>query len=637
MKIKEIKIREDDGSYSDPIPVGVDFVNVDTTNGSNLKIDLDNINKDLDNKTNQIDNLKNKDISLQNQINSLASGSPKGTYVNAAAIKTANPDTGVYIVTDNGHIYSWTKNSTSDPVDLGVYQATEIADGSVTVAKTNFINTIHINHFKVRDTNSNWHGVNFECNVESGLIEANGTCTENTNFMISNGDDYYLEPGEYVFDLNVLSGSISSSVGVSIYANKEDGTLVTLCNVGSETLPKKITITENVKIRNVNLWTTTGKIFTNWIIFPQLQKGTSIVRSYPHNLYELKNHYDNILDIAPEVDNILNNKNKTELLVPSKLRYLPNREISIYYDNILYNGDDKEIFNHQSWNNFTHYDNCYRFKNAEVSNIWENIIFNKSDLIRTQISHGIQLIGVPTDAGSGVTKKCLFIGDSLTDLGHYTQELLNLFENDVMNIELLGTRGTDLNKHEGRANWSAYSYTHNATYAGLTNPFFNTTTNSFDFTKYMNDNNYVNVDIVSIALGTNDRGVIGSTEEEIRTNLRTMVTSIKNFDSNIKILLLLPPPICKVGYDYINWNTSIKVANRAIIKEFDSKESENIYIVPTFFNIDPVNDYTMKTIPKNSRSSEVKTVVKDPVHPNVIGFQHMADMIFPVLKYLGGL
>lgn len=125
MKIKEIKIREDDGSYSDAIPIGVDFVNVDTTNGSNLKIDLDNINKDLDNKTNQIDNLKNKDISLQNQINSLASGSPKGIYANAAALKATNPDTGVYITTNNGHIYSWTKNSTGDPIDLGVYQAAE--------------------------------------------------------------------------------------------------------------------------------------------------------------------------------------------------------------------------------------------------------------------------------------------------------------------------------------------------------------------------------------------------------------------------------------------------------------------------------------------------------------------------------
>lgn len=135
MKIKEIKIREDDGSYSDPIPVGTDGINVDMSNGNDLETELNNINKNLNNKTNQINNLQNKDISLQNQINSLASGSPKGVYASVNALKTANPDTGVYIVTANGHIYSWTKDSTSDPVDLGVYQAVEVADNAIDIFK----------------------------------------------------------------------------------------------------------------------------------------------------------------------------------------------------------------------------------------------------------------------------------------------------------------------------------------------------------------------------------------------------------------------------------------------------------------------------------------------------------------------
>ena len=71
---------------------------------------------------------------LSTKINALSSGSPKGTYTNSAAIKTANPDTGVYIATDNGHIYSWTKNQSGDPVDLGVYQAT-VDSNSVTNIK----------------------------------------------------------------------------------------------------------------------------------------------------------------------------------------------------------------------------------------------------------------------------------------------------------------------------------------------------------------------------------------------------------------------------------------------------------------------------------------------------------------------
>lgn len=113
MKIKEIKIREDDGSYSDPIPVGVDFVNVDTTNGSNLKIDLDNINKDLD-------NLQNKDINLQNQINGLASGSPAGVYTTLNDLQNANPDhSKIYVVLSDGHWYYFDDSWKSG----GVYQA----------------------------------------------------------------------------------------------------------------------------------------------------------------------------------------------------------------------------------------------------------------------------------------------------------------------------------------------------------------------------------------------------------------------------------------------------------------------------------------------------------------------------------
>lgn len=62
---------------------------------------------------------------LQNQIESLASGSPKGNYATVDALVTANPETGVYVVTENGHIYSWTKDAES-AIDLGVYQATGV-------------------------------------------------------------------------------------------------------------------------------------------------------------------------------------------------------------------------------------------------------------------------------------------------------------------------------------------------------------------------------------------------------------------------------------------------------------------------------------------------------------------------------
>lgn len=126
MKIKEIKIVNQDES-TEIADIGADAINVDY-NDTTVKDELDRLHATDDSLVNIQTNQETKLVNLQNQINSLASGSPKGTYANAAAIKTANPETGVYVATENGHIYSWTKNSTGDPVDLGVYQATGISE-----------------------------------------------------------------------------------------------------------------------------------------------------------------------------------------------------------------------------------------------------------------------------------------------------------------------------------------------------------------------------------------------------------------------------------------------------------------------------------------------------------------------------
>ena len=73
---------------------------------------------------------KQTDSNLQSQINSLASGSPKGVFESLEELKQNNPDTGVYLLS-NGHIYSWNKNQIDDPIDLGIYQAVQIQNYSI--------------------------------------------------------------------------------------------------------------------------------------------------------------------------------------------------------------------------------------------------------------------------------------------------------------------------------------------------------------------------------------------------------------------------------------------------------------------------------------------------------------------------
>ena len=120
-KLKYVKLENPDGTYSDSIPLAVDSDHVDV-NGDTLTNELG--------KKASTDLVNTSTTNLQNQINSLASGSPKGVYETTSALVSANPDTGVYVVIADGHIYSWTKNASS-AVDLGVYQAVKVEDNSI--------------------------------------------------------------------------------------------------------------------------------------------------------------------------------------------------------------------------------------------------------------------------------------------------------------------------------------------------------------------------------------------------------------------------------------------------------------------------------------------------------------------------
>lgn len=70
------------------------------------------------------------EMASKTELANVLDGSPKGTYATLADLQAAFPTgtTGVYIVTADGHIYSWSGTAW---VSRGLYQAIGIADGSV--------------------------------------------------------------------------------------------------------------------------------------------------------------------------------------------------------------------------------------------------------------------------------------------------------------------------------------------------------------------------------------------------------------------------------------------------------------------------------------------------------------------------
>lgn len=83
-KLKYIKLKNEDGTYTDSIPLAVDSDYVDV-NGNTL--------------TNELANKATK-----TEVQAVASGSPAGVYETVSALTTADPDhSKIYLVTTNGH------------------------------------------------------------------------------------------------------------------------------------------------------------------------------------------------------------------------------------------------------------------------------------------------------------------------------------------------------------------------------------------------------------------------------------------------------------------------------------------------------------------------------------------------------
>lgn len=94
------------------------------------------------------------------------------------------------------------------------------------------------------------------------------------------------------------------------------------------------------------------------------------------------------------------------------------------------------------------------------------------------------------------------IGDSLVNSGSITQGILNNAETDVTNALLIGTRGTGLNKHEGRGGWTINDYTgEGRTYYSFSVTGV-TTTPAINSTKYKIGTTELLVQEVSISNGT---------------------------------------------------------------------------------------------------------------------------------------
>lgn len=336
-----------------------------------------------------------------------------------------------------------------------------------------------------------------------------------------------------------------------------------------------------------------------------------------------------------------------EILLPSSIMIMNGIQTNIFIDNLLYKCQRNLLYKAE-WS--TGVTNTERFGQVQTLRGDTSTVFSiqkKNDYAKSidGIYKNVLLKLVDSQSGRGKTIRALFIGDSLTDANLYTQYLLNRFSEDDCELVLLGTRGNENNKHEGRSGWRAYTYTHYANAGGsgsseggsqnVSNPFWNTQSSSFDFAYYMQNQGYDGVDVVCINLGTND--YIKSTDDNaIYNDYMTIINSMKEYDASIKICIWLPPTRGTLNRKSNADFGRCLLAERMLISKFDKQESNNIYLVPVYLCVDNENDYSTKTLSIDWSDVNVK-IPSDLVHFASSGHHHVADMYYVYLKYISAL
>ena len=206
----------------------------------------------------------------------------------------------------------------------------------------------------------------------------------------------------------------------------------------------------------------------------------------------------------------------------------------------------------------------------------------------------------------------LAIGDSTVDHDTMTATLLSHFTEQEHTITLLGTLGdgTSGNKNEGRAGWKASDYLTNKQYNGVVNPFYNPSTQTFDFSYYMTNQSYASVDFVVLQLGINDLSD-GTDAATLWTTMKVLIDSILDFNSSIKIIMNLPTTPnsdqSQTGNSLMSYLLSVCRYNEYALAHILSEyNAANIRASYCHLILDP------------------DTEIRDNVHPTADGYTKMA-------------
>ena len=304
--------------------------------------------------------------------------------------------------------------------------------------------------------------------------------------------------------------------------------------------------------------------------------------------------------------------------IPESVNVKVGNEFKVYFRNIMYPSNGCLWVGSNSSLNTRYYEDYLSIVPVvEGDHTLDWKLYDDKDNI---LESGTLTIIASVKSASDVTT-ALILGDSFVNAGVIGQKAIDLYATDGATLNLLGTRGSAPNLHEGRGGWRAANYcttAQNDTFG--VNPFYN---NGFDFSYYMRNQGYSGVQIVVINLGVNDVFAYKDTSYKGDSDLTyfgKIVDSILAYDGAIKVIINLPTTPSSDGTSFTETYGTSQIQwlyNRNVIR-FAAELRDY------FANKQNV------VISASNCVLDTKTQVQN-VHPTTAGYQALGQRLYEVM------
>lgn len=375
---------------------------------------------------------------------------------------------------------------------------------------------------------------------------------------------------------------------------------------------------------------------------------------------------------AAEQTTRISGTSSVRLVLPPVINSVVGTETNIYFDNIVMVLNPANFAFEIKCDKGNHFAERWSFKPKADDGGEYPIEIVVRDEMNAELARGKSIVRVMAAEVTPLRElSVLLVGDSLTDTSysHYPQRLIELDERDPsFSLRLIGSRGLKQNppdgplRHEGYAGWTAEAF---VTFHGpqsrkgfqrrpeTGSPFVYDGPDGkphLNFAKYCDEfNDGKAPDVIFISLGPNDifRANDETIEKEVEHSLKNFDILIQEFRTvspQTRIAVSMPPPPTRSQDGFRNYVGPNRYQSRwqyrrnqhrlieQILARYGARESENIFVVPVYLNLDTVRNYRTFVAPANASTTQPVERVLDGVHPAKEGHYQMADSLFCWLK-----